>query len=378
MKKGEKLTIARLKACCAGIRDPRRESGNFKYALLDVLVIIILAVISGSEGWGEIYEYAVCKEKWLREFLELKRGIPKADVYRRVLAALNPRALEEVYRSWVSEYVGSCCHKQVAIDGKTSRGTYKPGCAKDRLHMVSAWVREDGISLGQIRTAEKSNEITAIPELLEALEVTGAVVTIDAMGCQKAIASKIVERKANYILCVKENQARLKEDISDYFAWAQTDPMERRQLEEYVHVEKSHGRIVRRRTVISHEVSWCTWRSDWANLSTLIMVTRKVVFANEESHETAYYISDLSGTPEAFGHMIRGHWSIENSLHWMLDVSFREDASLIHAGFAAENLALIRKIALAYLKRDKSKKIGVKAKQKIAGWDNDFAASLIC
>ena len=283
MKKGEKLTIARLKECCAGIRDPRRERGNFKYALLDVLVIIILAVISGSEGWGEIYEYAVCKEKWLRGFLELKRGIPKPDVYRRVLAALNPRALEEVYRSWVSEYVGSCWHKQVAIDGKTSRGTYKPGCAQERLHMVSAWVREDGISLGQIRTAEKSNEITAIPELLEALDVTGAVVTIDAMGCQRAIASKIVQRKASYILCVKENQPRLKEDISDYFAWAQTDPMERRQLEEYVHVEKSHGRIVRRRTVISHEVSWCTWRSDWANLSTLIMVRASNIGNTSES-----------------------------------------------------------------------------------------------
>lgn len=377
MKKVEKLTIQRLKACCLGLRDPRRQSGNFKYALMDILIIVILGVISGSEGWEEIYEYALCKEAWLRGFLELKRGIPKPDVYRRVMSALNPSALEKIYRDWVSEYVGSCVHKQIGIDGKMLRGTGKSGWESDRLHMVSAWVREDGISLGQIRTAEKSNEITAIPELLDSLNIAGAAVTIDAMGCQKVIAEKIVERQANYILCVKGNQRTLTEDIADYFSWAQTDKHERQHLDEHIEIEKGHGRIVTRRTVITHEVSWCTWRPDWKNLSTLIMVERKVIFRNEESRQRVYYISDLVGNAEAFGHMIRGHWSIENQLHWMLDVSFREDDSLIHAGFAAQNLSLVRKIALACLKRDKSKKVGIKAKQKIAGWDNRPFAKLM-
>jgi len=378
VKQAESLTIQRLKESCIGIRDPRRNSGNFKYKLIDVLVIIILAVISGSEGWDEIYEYGESKEEWLREYLELKRGIPKPDVYRRVLAAIKPEKLEEVYREWVGGYVRSCCQKQIGIDGETLKGTNKAGWSQDKLHMVSAWVREDGISLGQIRTEEKSNEIKAIPELLDALDVSGAVVTIDAMGCQRGIAAKIVERKANYILSVKENQPSMKEDIADYFSWARTDPIERRQLEEYEQTEKGHGRIVSRRTVITREVSWCAWRADWANLSTLIMVERKTIFRGEESRETMYFISDLTGGPEAFGAMIRGHWAIENNLHWMLDVSFREDASLIHAGYAAQNLSLIRKIALACLKRDTSKKIGIKAKQKVAGWNNSFALSLIC
>ena len=378
MKKREELTISRLKECCVGIHDPRRESGNFKYKLLDVLIITILGVICGAEDWEELYEYGVSKESWLRSFLELRRGIPKPDVYRRVLSAMNPATLETVYREWVSGYVGSCYQKQIGIDGKTLRGTCKEGWSKERLHMVSAWVREDGISLGQIRTSEKSNEITAIPELLETLNVTGAVVTIDAMGCQKAIASKIVERSANYILSVKDNQPTLKEDISEYFAWAQSDPMEKKQLEKYEQSEKGHGRIVTRRTVISREVSWCTWRSEWAELTTLVMMERKLIFRDQESCETMYFISNLQGNAKSFGQMIRGHWAIENNLHWTLDVSFGEDASLIHAGFAAQNFSLIGKIALACLKRDKSKKIGVKGKLKAAGWDNDFALSLIC
>jgi len=341
------------------------------------VIIAILGVNSGAEGWEEMYEYGISKERWLRSILELRRGIPKPDVYRRVMGAMNPERLERAYREWVRGYVGSCHQKQIGIDGKTLRGTKKGSWAEDGLHVVSAWVREDGISLGQIRTGEKSNEIRAIPELLEELEVTGAVVTIDAMGCQKAIASKIVERGANYILSVKENQPTLREDLGEYFGWAQSDPQEQKQLEAYEQIEKGHGRIVKRRTVISREVSWCTWRQEWVNLSTLIMVERKVIFRDRESHETLYFISDLTGNAEAFGRMIRGHWAIENNLHWMLDVSFREDASLIHAGFAAQNLSLVRKIALACLKRDKSKKIGVKAKQKVAGWDNSFALSLI-
>ena len=378
MRKDSKLTIDRLKKCFAGIRDPRKQSGNYRYKLLDVLVIIILGVINGAEGWKEIYTYALCKEEWLRSILDLRRGIPKPDVYRRVLAAMEPEMLENAYRTWVRGYVGSCSQKQIGIDGKTVRGTNKSEWENDKLHIISAWIREDGISLGQIRTEEKSNEITAIPKLLKTLKIEGAIVTIDAMGCQKAIVETIVERKANYIIAVKDNQPTLKADIADYFAWAETDEYEKRELDEYIQISKEHGRITKRRTVITHEVSWCTWRKEWINVSTLIMVQRKVIFKNKESNETVYYISDVTGNAEAFNRLIRGHWSIENSLHWTLDVSFGEDASLIHAGNAAQNLSLVRKIALACLKRDTTKRLSIKTKRKMAGWDNNYALSLIC
>ena len=374
MKRQGYITIQTLIGLCKKLEDPRREGGNKQHELTDILATALLGTVCGCEGWGEIVAYARSKENFLRTFLPLPNGIPSEWTFRRMFARILPDALEDVYRQWVTPYVGSCYAKQIDIDGKTVCGVTKR--SDMRLHMVSAWIREDGISLGQIRTAEKSNEITAIPQLIESLDVRGGTITIDAMGCQREIASTIVEKEATYILAVKGNHPTLYTEIEEYFAWAVNDPIEKGRLSVHQETCFDHGRTTKWRVVSTKDTVWFESKADWAGLQSFIMVECSQKDKDKHHVQRRFYISSMDTDAQHFHQCIRGHWSIENQLHWTLDVAFREDQCLIHDGSAPQNLSLLRKMALTLLRTDTSVNASIARKRKLAGWDDSFALRL--
>lgn len=379
MKKRELLSIERLiELCEEEIEDPRREGYNQQHKLVDIFVIVLLALISGSEDWLGIEDYGVAKEKWLRTFLELPNGIPSDDTYRRVFERIDPAQLERVYREWVMPYIGGCCGKQIAVDGKTICAASNAGVniGKSKIHIVSAWVREDGISLGQVRTGEKSNEITAIPELLDSLDIYGSTVTIDAIGCQTAIAEKITEKQANYVLAVKNNQPTLLEEMKEYFEWAASDPIEKNNLDIYSLCDGEHDRIVSRTVEVTKEIGWYESKKNWKQLSSFIRVTRRSERNGVTSKEIEYFISSAAWSAQRFAELIRGHWSIENVLHWSLDVVFHEDDVQIHTDHSPENLSIVRKMAKAMLQHEPSK-LSIPRKMRRAAMIDEYAASVI-
>lgn len=379
MKRREELSLDRLIELIEDIiPDPRRPGGNIRHKLSDLLVIILLGVICGCETWIDIEDYAHAKFDWLKTFLELPGGVPSNDTYRRLMERIRPKMLETVYRSWILPYVGKCIGKHVAIDGKTICTSSNLRKANDndeegKLHIISAWVREDGLSLGQIKTEEKSNEITAIPKLLESLDIKGAVITIDAMGCQTAIAEKIIEEEAIYLLAVKLNQQSLYEAIDEYFKWARTDPVEKNRMSVYRYSDHAHGRSIHRTVEVCNDVAWIETNSEWKNLASIICVTRTGVRDGKETKETAYYISCREWEAKEVAPCIQGHWSIENNLHWSLDVQFHEDGNQIYRGHAQENLSVVRKIAQLMLRSENSLKLSVGRKSRRAAMLNDYA-----
>ena len=375
MKRAKVLSIKRLVGLCNRIEDPRRVWGNKRHELTTILIIALLAIISGCESWEEIHDYGKMKRTWLRTFLPLPNGIPSEPTFRRVFARLAPEALEEVYRQWVWPYVGSCLNKQICVDGKTVCGVNRRSDAK--LHMVSAWVREDGIALGQIRTEEKSNEITAIPKLLASLDIQGGVVSIDAMGCQRDIARGIIAQEAQYLLAVKDNQPTLHEEIREYFQWARADSIESKQLSVHSEVSYEHGRKTTWRVFATKDTVWFEDHSHWSALRTFACVERTRTQNEKTSTQTAYYISSLEAEASVFLDLTRGHWSVENQLHWLLDVAFGEDVSLVHTAHAPQNLSLLRKMALALIRLDASCKASVGRKRKMAAYDDDFALAVL-
>lgn len=377
MKRKEKLTINELICIIEEeIEEPRQEGGNLRHKLVDILVIVLVGIICGCEQWIEIEDFAHEKETWLREFLELPNGIPSDDTYRRVMERIKPKQLEAAYRRWVLPYIGSCIGKHIAVDGKTICGVNK-GERESKLHIVSAWVREDGLTLGQVRTSEKSNEITAIPELLNSLDIRGATVTIDAMGCQTEIAKDIIASQANYVLAVKQNQPSLYEAIEEYFRWAENDPIEKQTLLRYSNYDGEHGRHVHWTVEVTHESNWYKSKKEWKQLSSMIRVTRKREQHGNTSVEHAYYISNAQYDAKRFAELIRGHWSIENNLHWQLDVQFGEDTSQIHKDYSPENLAVLRKISKALLQMDSSFKASIRRKQRRALMVHDYLCSIL-
>lgn len=375
MKRREYLTIERLKMHCKRIKDPRRSYGHKLHSLVDILILTLLAVISGCETWEEIEDYGKTKKEWLQTFIALRNGIPSISTFQRVYSAIEPEALETLYRKWVYPYVGTCYRKQICVDGKTICGASKR--ANTPLHMVSALVREDGVTLGQVKTEEKSNEITAIPALLSSLCIAGATVSIDAMGCQREIARTILAKEAHYMLAVKMNQPTLHDEIDEYFKWAMHDSIEKTKLDIYDEISGDHGRVTKWNAVCTDEVHWFESKQDWQGLRSFVMVERATERNEKKSVERAYYISSLTASARDFLRLSRGHWEIENCLHWHLDVSFNEDACRIGCTNAAQNLSLIRKMALLLLKMDISKKASIARKRKIAGWDNDFALCIL-
>lgn len=383
MEKVKVLSLDRIMELFEEIPDPRRPGGNIQHKLVDLLVIILLGVICGCETWIEIEDYAHAKYEWLKTILELPGGVPSNDTYRRLMTRMLPQKLEEAYRQWVLPYVGGCIGKHIAIDGKTicTASNYRLSneeTPEGKLHIISAWVREDGISLGQIKTDEKSNEITAIPKMLDTLDVKGAVVTIDAMGCQVDIAEKIIDREANYLLALKKNQLNLYESVEEYFKWARTEPIEKKQLKEYSYEEHEHGRHVYRTVEVCNDVSWSETVREWKRLSSIVCVTRKGEREGRQTEETAYYISSREWEADEVAKHIQGHWTIENNLHWSLDAAFNEDSSKIHLGYSAENLSVIRKIAQKLLKAETTFKGGsIRRKARRVALLNDYAEKVL-
>lgn len=360
----------------AQVPDPRVERTR-AHPLVNILVISLLAVICGADSFVTIEEFGRLKEKFLATFLDLKNGVPSHDTIGRVLAAIDPLALQEAFRLWVASLVELSKGEVVAIDGKSLRRSFRDATNKAFVHMVSAWAARNHVVLGQIKTDAKSNEITAIPRLLELLHIKGAVITIDAMGCQTAIAEKIISRGANYMLAVKENQPTLSSEICAAFDHAiATKPAG---MTDFAHtMEKGHGRIEARRCVVLYDVSGLSHADDWKGLACIVMVEVDRTVDGKTSCEQRHYISSQKNlrAKDALA-TVRTHWSIENGLHWVLDLAFREDDCRVRAGNAAENFAVLRHFSLNLLKRANSK-VGIKIRRQCAGWDDGFLLHVLC
>lgn len=365
---------ASLPAHFVELNDPRVERTK-RHHLLDIVIIAICAVISGADNWVDIEAYGQAKEPWLRGFLELPHGIPSHDTFGRVFARLNPAEFERCFLKWVQSVFEVTDGQVIAVDGKTLRRSGDKTLGKAAIHMVSAWATQSRLVLGQVKTEEKSNEITAIPQLLAVLDLTGCIVTIDAMGCQTKIAEQIVAQGGDYVLAVTENQGQLYEDLHDLFRHAQQDDFRYTPHTYARTIEKDHGRIEVRQCWCVDDPAHLTYlrrQNRWDGLQSLVMVQRERRIQGEISTEIAYYITNLPNEATTVLNAARAHWSVENSLHWVLDIAFREDDSRTRQGYSAENLAVLRHIAVNLLKQESTAKVGIKAKRLKAGWDDDY------
>jgi predicted transposase YbfD/YdcC len=360
------------------VKDPRQHQVD--HLLIDIITIAVCGVICGADSWVEIEEFGKAKEAWFRSFLRLPHGIPSHDTFGRVFSLINPHEFQRGFVSWVRAISHLSKGEIVAIDGKRLRHSYDERLGKAAIHMVSAWASQNRLVLGQLKTEEKSNEITAIPELLKLLVLKDCIVTIDAMGCQTEIAQVIVEAEADYVLALKGNQGTLHEEVKDLFAYAQEIHFEDVAHDFQQTFDKNHGRLeIRRYWTISEPEFLCFVdpTGKWPKLRSLGMVETQRFAADQRSSETRYYISSLEGQAAQFGEAVRSHWQIENKVHWLLDVAFQEDLSRVRTGYAAENLALLRHIALNLLHHETSAHCGVKAKRLKAGWNQDYLLKVL-
>ena len=354
------------------IEDKRRALGRL-HNLNDILVMAVVAVLCGADTWNEIEMFCKAKEQWLTKFLGLKNGIPSHDTFNRVISSIDHKVFEEKFIEWTSELINISGQKEIiSLDGKTVRGAKSKG-KKSPIHIVSAWASRNSLVLGQVKTDEKSNEITAVPELLDSLSIEDGIITADAMSCQKDIAAKIIEKGADYILAVKGNQKQLLQNVEEEFRFGKDFAV----CED---VDLGHGRIETRRCSLISDFQFMAEDSDWANLKTVVKIESKREFKNSDRETetmTRFYITSMDSKPEKLLHYIRTHWEIENKLHWRLDIAFREDESRKRKDNAAENFAILRKIVLNLVRNDKSKKVGLKSKRLIAGWDYNYLESLL-
>ncbi|MCA9858107.1 MAG: ISAs1 family transposase [Thermomicrobiales bacterium] len=362
--------VPRIADCFHDLVDPRIERTK-RHQLLDVVTIALCAVLAGAESWVEVAEWGEIKLPWLRTWLKLPNGIPSHDTFGRVFSRLDPEQLEQGLVRWARLLATEAAGADeptgiVAIDGKTVRAARHPG--QRAPHLVSAWSSANRLVLGQVAVDDKSNEITAIPRLLRQLDLTGQTVTIDAMGCQTAIAAQIVAQGGDYVLALKENQPDMLRDVIDSFALA--DPEHQTTTK-----EKGHGRLETRtcRTIDDAAViAWLNPTGAWPGLRTIAQVVGQRQIGETCVQHTRYYLSSLPGDAHAIAHAVRSHWGIENQVHWVLDVAFREDGSRARVGHAAANLALLRKLVLNLLRADPTRKVGVKASRLKAGWDDGY------
>jgi predicted transposase YbfD/YdcC len=371
-------TPVSIRACFAAVHDPRREH-NRLYLLWDMLAITICAVVSGADSWVDVATYGEGKLAWLQTFLELPNGIPSHDTFGRVFALLDPKALQEGFRRWMEALVEVTAGRVIAVDGKTLRRSFDTADGRGPLHLVSAWAAANHLLLGQQAVDSKSNEITAIPELLKILDLAGAIVTIDAMGCQKTIAAQIVAAGADYVLALKDNQETLHAEVQELFTQGLENDFAGMEHHYYRTVDKNHGRVeTRHYYVVPVPEELAERHAGWQGLRSLGMVfSERQVGQAEPTCETRFFINSLPPRVKTFAQAVRSHWGIENSLHWVLDISFREDESRLRKDHGPENLALLRRLAASLLQQGDRAKVGVACKRKHAGWDNDYLLEVL-
>lgn len=365
-----------LVECFKDIEDPRIERTK-QHLLIDILCLAVIAVIGGAEGWEDIEEFGKQKRDWLKKYLRLPNGIPSHDTISRVFRRIKPEAFQQGFARWIESLNKQAGWKHVAIDGKTLRRSHDRKTMKSALHSVSAWSVENHLVLGQTAVHEKSNEITAIPELLEMLELHGAIVTIDAMGCQKQIAGKIVDRGGDYVLAVKDNQPKLHAALQEHFDDLHENDFAEGACRRQRTREKGHGRQEERYVYHSPlPESMRDFVDAWPGLKTIGQVISVAQRDGKEVSDVRYFISSMAPSVKRFASAVRGHWGIENSLHWVLDMTFREDESRIRKDHGADNFALLRRFAVSLIKQDTSPG-SIRRKRKRAAWNNKALANLL-
>jgi predicted transposase YbfD/YdcC len=375
----EKQPVGSIAKHFGGLPDPR--TGNAKaHIFLEILIIAILAVICGADGWSDVELFGKNKKVWLKTFLELPKGIPSHDTFGRVFAKIKPEEFQKRFIDWVQAVEKLTAGQVIAVDGKQVRRSHDQRTGKAAIYMVSAWATQNQLVLGQTKVADKSNEITAIPELLHLLDISGCIVTIDAIGTQTEITETIIEGGGDYLLAVKENQGHLFEDIQCLFEVDVAQGMKYAQYQYAKTVNKGHGRIETREcwaTDREEHLSLVRKRQQWKGLKSVVRMVSQRQIGEAIEVQTRYFISSLPANAKTILKAKRSHWKIENQLHWVLDIAFREDESRVRTDHAAENLAVLRHMALNLLKNEKTAKGGIHAKRLQAGWNNDYLLSIL-
>lgn len=357
------------------IDDPRHH--NRLHKLIDIIIISICAVISGADTYDQIETFGNVRKSWLSKFLELPNGIPSHDTFGRVLEKLNPIEFQNSFMKWIASVSKQTKGKVIAIDGKTLRRSHDHANDKKAIHMISAWAESNNVVLGQLKTSEKSNEITAIPTLLNLLDISGSIITIDAMGTQKQIVQTIIENDADYVLALKENHKTFHDEVVRLFDHQEKMMQQGYSFDECTTVDGDHGRVETRKYTATSDLGWFEDKSEWKGLNSLCMVESIREIGGKVSQEKRYYISSLECDAQKIGKAIRSHWGIENSVHWILDMAFREDESRIRKGYGAENFAAIRNIALNLLKTNKTFKGSIKTKRLRATMDPSYLKEVV-